>query len=69
MDYFINRYNVKIEDKKQPLLVVEQKRFKDQKVYILPELCLMTGIPDHFDEFRRRKVSDATIANIDDRKK
>lgn len=28
MDYFINRYNVKIEDKKQPLLVVEQKRFK-----------------------------------------
>ena len=32
-----------------------------QKIYMLPELCLMTGLPDDMDDFKRRKVSEATI--------
>lgn len=31
--------------------------------YLFPELCLMTGIPEDFDEMRRKKVSEATILN------
>lgn len=30
---------------------------QDEKIYMVPELCLMTGIPDDFDEFRRKKIS------------
>jgi hypothetical protein len=30
-------------------------------VLLIPELLLMTGIPDDFDEFRRKKISEATI--------
>lgn len=35
---------------------------------MLPELCLMTGIPDDFDEFRRKKISQATIKSAEQRK-
>ena len=29
----------------------------------------MTGIPDDFDEFRRKKISEATIKSAEERKK
>lgn len=66
--YYMKKYNVKIENQKQPLLIIEEKRRKDQKIYMVPELCLMTGIPDDFDEFRRKKISQATIKPADQRK-
>ena len=28
----------------------------------------MTGIPDDFDEFRRKKISEATIRSAEDRR-
>jgi hypothetical protein len=33
----------------------------DRPTYLVPELCLMTGIPDNFDEQRRKIVSQNTI--------
>jgi hypothetical protein len=36
---------------------------------MIPELCLMTGIPDDFDEFRRKKITQATVKTVEDRKK
>lgn len=36
---------------------------------MVPELCLMTGIPDDFDEFRRKKISEATIKSAEERKR
>ena len=36
---------------------------------MVPELCLMTGIPDDFDEFRRKKISEATIKSAEERRK
>lgn len=30
---------------------------------MVPEFCLMTGIPDDFDEMRRKKVSEHAIKN------
>lgn len=29
----------------------------------------MTGIPDDFDEYKRKKISEATIKSADDRKR
>jgi len=29
----------------------------------------MTGIPDDFDEFKRKKISEATIKSAEDRKR
>lgn len=48
-EYYSKKYNLTIENPKQPLLVVEEKRRKDEKVYMIPEICLMTGIPEDFD--------------------
>ena len=36
---------------------------------MIPELCLMTGIPDDFDEFKRKKISEATIKSAEERKR
>ena len=51
----------------QPLLEVENKR-SSTKTYLLPELCLMTGIPENFDEIRRKRISDATIRSATQRR-
>jgi hypothetical protein len=29
----------------------------------------MTGIPEDFDEFRRKKITQATVTSVEDRKK
>lgn len=31
-------------------------------------MCAMTGIPDNFDEFKRKKISQATIKEPRDKK-
>jgi hypothetical protein len=30
---------------------------------LIPELLLMSGLPDDFDERKRREISDATIVS------
>ena len=30
-------------------------------ILLVPELCNMTGIPEDFDEFKRKQVSQNTI--------
>lgn len=45
-DYYEKKYNLKITNKKQPLLKVESRRKnKDFQIFLVPEFCLMTGIP------------------------
>lgn len=50
-EYYLKKYNITIKNPKQPLLRVESKRRgnKEFQIYLIPELCLMTGIPDNFD--------------------
>jgi hypothetical protein len=37
---------------------VEQKsKNAGDRTILVPELCLMTGIPDDFDEQKRKKIS------------
>jgi hypothetical protein len=62
VDYYDQKYKHKVKNFKQPLLVTEG-RDKTKPTYLLPELMLMTGIPDNFDEMRRKKISEKTIKN------
>lgn len=61
MTYYKQKYGITIKDAKQPLLKVENKRDKERETLLVPELCLMTGIPEDFDEFKRKKISESTI--------
>jgi len=60
-DYYKNKYNITIRKPKQPLLKVENKKQGGIEILLVPELCLMTGIPEDFDEFKRKKISEQTI--------
>lgn len=46
-DYYLQKYNITIKNVKQPLLKVESRKRgnKEFQIYLIPELCLMTGIP------------------------
>ena len=51
MEYYKNRYQQNIRNDTQPLLVSrptrkDKNRGDDQPVYLVPELCGMTGITD-----------------------
>ena len=66
LQYFMERYNVKVEKQNQPLLKasLNQKRTSKEEestVFLVPELMLICGLPDDFDEFKRREVSSKTI--------
>lgn len=50
-DYYLNRYNIVIRDKKQPMLVSNPKARdkrdgRNQLIYLIPELCRATGLTD-----------------------
>ena len=64
----MEKYNIKIENERQPLLVVKDKK-KENPDLMIPELCLMTGLPDNFDEFRRKKISESTIKSPGEKKR
>jgi hypothetical protein len=59
-EYYKKKYSITIAKPLQPLIVAESRR-KDDILLLVPELLLMTGIPDNFDEFRRKKISEMTI--------
>ncbi|XP_060844789.1 piwi-like protein Siwi [Rhopalosiphum padi] len=52
MQYYKEKWNLLIRDGKQPLLISKNKRsirqfgVEDTLVYLVPELCIMTGITD-----------------------
>lgn len=67
-DYYQKRYGITIKNEGQPLLQAENKIRRrevngtDQgPTYLIPELCQMTGIPEDFDEQRRKRISNETI--------
>ena len=54
MNYFKTKYLIAIKDPDQPLLlcIKKQKDGKENKVYLVPELCSLTGLPDELREDR-----------------
>ncbi|KAJ8686462.1 hypothetical protein QAD02_022256 [Eretmocerus hayati] len=61
-DYYLNRYQIKIQDLRQPMLVSKSKP-RDRRagqaelVYLVPELCRSTGLTDAMrSDFRLMKA-------------
>ena len=52
---------------KQPLLFTSCRATKF-KTYLIPELCLMTGIPEDFDESKNKIISEASKMGSEIRK-
>jgi hypothetical protein len=50
-NYYLDKYQIDIKNLTQPLLQAENKnkRSDEGPLLLVPELCLMTGIPDSFD--------------------
>lgn len=67
--YYEEKYKIQIKNPRQPLLVAENRKKDDkvQKTLLVPELMLMTGIPEDFDEMRRKKISESTIKQPGDK--
>lgn len=66
VEYYKEKYNMEIRKPRQPLLVHIQ--MKTNKIfYILPEFCVMTGIPDDFNDMQKKKVTDLCIKAPDKR--
>jgi metal-dependent HD superfamily phosphatase/phosphodiesterase len=56
IQYYKVKYGITINKPKQPLVVAEGRK-KGEEILLVPELLLMTGIPEDFDDFRRKQIS------------
>jgi hypothetical protein len=66
-EYYRVRYALDIKNLKQPLLFANAKRTAI-KTYLVPELCLMTGIPEDFDELKNKRITESAKLSAKDRK-
>ena len=44
-EYYLEKYSIKIQDAKQPLLLHQDRR-SQKKLYLIPELCAVTGLSE-----------------------
>ncbi|KAL4471791.1 hypothetical protein ABPG72_008809 [Tetrahymena utriculariae] len=58
-DYYYKKYGLKIKYDKQPLLLVYEKKLK-RFLYFVPELCLLTGVPDELNDYQKRELIACT---------
>ncbi|XP_030384844.1 protein piwi [Scaptodrosophila lebanonensis] len=70
VDYYLSKYNIRIRDQKQPLLISKNKdkaqnTQKDEMVILIPELCRVTGLTDNMrnDFGLMRAMSNHTRMN------
>jgi aubergine-like protein len=64
IDYYKEKYNVEIKDHDQPLLVhVNEKTM--QKIFLIPETCMLTGITDELKAKNSRDMRDILFANAE----
>jgi len=60
VEYYKEKYNMEIRKPRQPLLMHVQTK-TNKTFYILPEFCVMTGIPDDFNDIQKKRVTDQCI--------
>jgi DNA-binding GntR family transcriptional regulator len=56
-EYYEKSYGIHIRNARQPILKSSLSKRRDDNngvAYLIPELLLMSGLPDDFDERRRR---------------
>lgn len=61
-EYYLKKYGLKIKYEKQPLIVVYEKK-QGKHLFFVPELCVLTGIPEEMNEFQRKELINATKVN------
>jgi len=77
--YYLAKYKLKIAKPKAPLFKAvlneikkkggdSQPKKEEMDILLVPEFCLMSGLPDDFDERKRREVSGKTIVAADIKK-
>ena len=70
-EYYIKKYEIKIKDPSQPLLLVKRKdaEGKDINLFFVPELCYLAGLDDEFIKDRdfMKKLADYTKLTPQDR--
>lgn len=64
IDYYREKYNVEIKDADQPLLVHVNERTL-QKIFLVPECCLLTGITDELKAKNSREMREILFANAE----
>ncbi len=71
LDYFRRKYLIDIKVRDQPLIlsVKKQRDGKEQKTYLVPELCSLTGLPEELreDRFALKQFSVYTKLTPDQR--
>lgn len=64
IDYYKEKYNVRITDEDQPMLVhVNEKTL--QKIFLIPETCVLTGITDELKAKNSRDMREILFANAE----
>ena len=70
-EYYNKKYQIKIKNPSQPLLVVKRKdaEGEDINLYFVPELCYLAGLDDEFIKDREfmKKLADYTKLTPEDR--
>lgn len=66
-EYYKLRYDYEIKVLKQPLILANPHKTKI-KTFLIPQLCLMTGIPEDFDETKNKTITQASRASAEERK-
>lgn len=64
IDYYKEKYNVVINDPDQPLLVHMKER-SNLKIFLIPEVCMLTGITDELKAKNSRDMRDILFANAE----
>ena len=62
LEYYVEKYNTKIKDKTQPLLKHIDKKNPSFTIYLVPELCTLTGLNEKMisDFHLMRNISKTT---------
>jgi len=68
VDYYKEKYNVEINDHDQPLLVHVNERTL-QKIFLVPECCVLTGITDELKAKNSRDMREILFANAEQKYK
>ncbi len=58
LDYYAKKYNLKIRDVRQPLILWRDKRNPSNEIFLVPELCTVTGLTDALRSNFNCKIND-----------
>ncbi len=67
-DYYKEKYGYDIKDLDQPMLVhINERRGEQQKIYLIPETCMLTGISDDLKIKNAKECKDILFANAEEK--